>query len=135
MLLATFTAAVMASLSTLHFYWALGGQWGIRSAVPQLLERPEFRPSALLTSLVGCVLMGLALLALLLNSPEGIRWIRYPGYLVSAGMLLRAIGDFRYVGFFKKVYNSPFALRDTRYFSPLILILSCCFFILSGRVA
>lgn len=34
-------------------------------------------------------------------------------------MLARAVGDFRLVGFFKKVKGSEFALMDTLLYSPL----------------
>ncbi|PTT14637.1 DUF3995 domain-containing protein, partial [Flavobacterium sp. HMWF030] len=37
--------------------------------------------------------------------------------------ILRAIGDFNYVGFFKKHRNSEFALKDTKYYSPLCLLI------------
>ncbi len=36
----------------------------------------------------------------------------------------RAIGDFRYVGFSKRVRGSPFARRDTYVYSPLCLLLA-----------
>ena len=41
--------------------------------------------------------------------------------VVAAAFLLRAIGDFRLVGFFKRVRNTRFAAWDTRLFSPLSL--------------
>jgi hypothetical protein len=34
---------------------------------------------------------------------------------------LRAIGDFNYVGFFKKIKHTKFGKNDTKYFSPLCL--------------
>jgi catechol 2,3-dioxygenase-like lactoylglutathione lyase family enzyme len=37
--------------------------------------------------------------------------------------LLRAVGDFRLVGFFKRVRGTPFARWDTRLFSPLCVAL------------
>jgi hypothetical protein len=49
--------------------------------------------------------------------------ITYGGWIIPAIFLLRAIGDFRYIGFFKKVKNTDFGKRDTKYFSPLCLIL------------
>lgn len=38
--------------------------------------------------------------------------------------LLRSIGDFRYVGFFKRARGSRFAELDTRFYSPLCLPLA-----------
>jgi len=43
----------------------------------------------------------------------------------------RALGDFRYVGFFKRVRGNLFAQRDTWFYSPLCLLLA----ILIARVA
>ena len=41
-----------------------------------------------------------------------------------APVLMRAIGDFRYVGFFKRVRGSRFARMDTTLYSPLCLALA-----------
>jgi len=34
---------------------------------------------------------------------------------------LRAIGEFKYLGFFKKIKNTEFAIADSKLFSPLSL--------------
>jgi hypothetical protein len=39
-------------------------------------------------------------------------------------LLARAVGDFRYVGFFKRVRDSRFATLDTRVYSPLCFVLA-----------
>ncbi len=53
---------------------------------------------------------------------------RYPIRQVTIGIafvfLLRAVGDFRYVGFFKKAGNDVFSRMDTALYSPLCLIFS-----------
>jgi len=36
----------------------------------------------------------------------------------------RAVGDFKYMGFFKSVKGTKFALWDTRMYSPLNVVLS-----------
>ena len=51
-------------------------------------------------------------------------WLQdYGLYVVASIFLIRAIGDFNYVGFFKKVTTTEFAINDTKYFSPLCLFL------------
>ena len=51
-------------------------------------------------------------------------WLSQWGLWVLAGLfLLRTIGDFRYVGFFKRVREGRFAHLDTRFYSPLCLLL------------
>lgn len=42
---------------------------------------------------------------------------------VAAVFALRAIGDFKYVGLFRKVKTTPFGRRDMRYFTPLCIVL------------
>jgi hypothetical protein len=44
--------------------------------------------------------------------------------------LIRAIGDFRYVGFLKKIKNTKFAKKDTKYYSPLCSLISVLAFII-----
>ena len=52
-------------------------------------------------------------------------WLsRYGLWLLAGVFLLRAIGDFRYVGFTKKVRATRFAQLDTRFYSPLCLLMS-----------
>jgi hypothetical protein len=61
-------------------------------------------------------------------------WIAAPGmakftqpglWLVAGTFLLRAIGDFHYVGFFKRQRESRFAKLDTLVYSPICLLLAC----------
>jgi hypothetical protein len=46
------------------------------------------------------------------------------GWIIPAIFLIRAIGDFKYVGFTKKVKSSTFAELDTKFFSPLCLVIA-----------
>lgn len=43
--------------------------------------------------------------------------------VLGAVFVLRSIGDFRLVGFFKSVRGTGFAAWDTRLYSPLCLLL------------
>ncbi len=45
-------------------------------------------------------------------------------FALAAGLLLRAVGDFRLVGFFTRTRGTVFARLDTPVFSPLCLVLS-----------
>ena len=47
----------------------------------------------------------------------------YGLYALAIVLIIRAIGDFKYVGFFKTVKDTPFADYDTKYYSPLCLFL------------
>ncbi|MCO4798152.1 MAG: DUF3995 domain-containing protein [Colwelliaceae bacterium] len=125
---------IMLIASVLHFYWALGGKYGLMSAGPNLENGKDFVPSSWLIFIVASLLFGLAILPLQLVAPmEQFKgYVHYVGYCVSLVLVVRAIGDFKYVGFFKKVYNSNFATLDTKYFSPLILFLGVSYGLLSG---
>jgi len=125
---------IMLIASVLHFYWAFGGKYGLRSAGPDLENGRDFVPSRWLIFIVASLLLGVAILSLQLFSPvEQLKgYVHYLGYCVSFVLVIRAIGDFKYVGFFKKVYNSNFATLDTKYFSPVILFLGISYGLLSG---
>ena len=59
-------------------------------------------------------------------------WIFYSGtWVISLLFLLRTIGDFRYVGFFKSVTDTNFARWDTILFSPLCLFIGIVAFLIS----
>jgi hypothetical protein len=48
-------------------------------------------------------------------------WLSYG---LALGLLLRAVGEFRYVGLFKRVRGTKFAVLDTYVYSPLCLLLA-----------
>jgi hypothetical protein len=120
--------AVFASLSLVHIYWLFGGQAGLFAAIPEMDGKPVFEPSAPAT--LG-VAMGLALCALLIAATAGLLTLPLSQTLLAwltralaVVLLLRAIGDFRFVGFFKRSHNSRFERLDTAVYSPLCLVLA-----------
>jgi hypothetical protein len=50
--------------------------------------------------------------------------LTFLGWLIPSIFLLRTIGDFKYVGLFKKIKNTHFSRLDTLYFVPLCLFLA-----------
>jgi hypothetical protein len=119
---------LLSGLGVLHFYWAAGGTKGKDAAIPTKDGRPLLHPTPLGTAVVGLVLFAMAAL-----TAVRIGWIAAPAFarplnvglwLLSALFLLRAIGDFRYVGFFKRVRDSRFAKLDTVAYSPLCMCLA-----------
>lgn len=48
-------------------------------------------------------------------------WPTWGAWALAALFGLRAVGDFRYVGLFKRVKDSPFARWDSRLFTPLCI--------------
>jgi len=135
-LISGLTIIVLIALGLLHFYWAMGGQLGITKAVPEIDGKPTINPGPITTAFVGVALLSFSALAYLLAFYD-LASISYGGYAVYFGWLLaavftlRAIGDFKLVGFFKKITSSEFAKYDTKYYSPLCLSLGIIFSVLS----
>ena len=123
-----FTAAILLFLALLHVYWAMGGDRGFTPTIPTADDIPLFRPSPAMTLLVAFLLLmsaGLVVGNLGFWVLGSVEWLFRVGlWGVTAVLTLRAIGDFNYVGFFKKVRHTAFAQNDTRLYSPLCLLLA-----------
>ena len=121
-------AVSFIALALMHVYWAFGGSVGKAAAVPHVNGAPTFEPSRGGTLAVAFVLALCALLVLsvaaLVALPVPHALLTWLAYALSLGLFLRAVGDFRLVGFFKRVRGSRFAQLDTLVFSPLCLALS-----------
>jgi hypothetical protein len=126
--LAIALATVLAAIGALHVYWALGGRSG-GAAIPSRTDGAAlFAPSAASTLAVAAALALAAWIVVVaggLVSPVGPWWPYAIGVRVLALVLAaRAIGDFRYVGVFKRVRGTPFAVRDDRVYTPLCAALA-----------
>ncbi len=122
-----FLSSVFLLLAVLHFYWASGGEWGLDAALPANAQGQRI----LNPKPIDCIVVGLGLLffgffyfskcvEMPIDTPY---WLDvYPAWGIAAIFLLRTIGDFRYVGFFKKVKNTHFARMDKQFFTPLCLV-------------
>ena len=119
---------ILSSLGLLHLFWALGGTWGFASSLPTTLEGKRIlNPKKIDSAIVG---IGLCLFAVFYLVKVDLIALFFPswvansaGWLISIIFLLRAMGDFKYVGFFKNVKHTPFGKLDSSYFSPLCLAL------------
>ncbi|HEY0170249.1 MAG TPA: DUF3995 domain-containing protein [Pyrinomonadaceae bacterium] len=129
-------AVIFALLSFLHVYWAAGGRFGRGVAIPtggggvRLLNPSPFGTILVAAALFAAALVVLGRLKFLGAVVPG--WIFYVGtWVISVLFLLRTIGDFRYVGFFKSVSGTDFARWDTMLFSPLCLFIAAAAFLVS----
>jgi hypothetical protein len=132
----TFNSFVFLFLSGLHFYWALGGRWAIDSVVPEKQDgKFLFTPGALASAIVatGLLIFGLMTAAhySFFNQNVNNSIIDSSTWFMAIIFLLRAIGDFKFVGFFKKVKDTRFAKNDTKWFVPLCVLLSIFSFIIA----
>jgi hypothetical protein len=126
--LALALSSIFVGLAMWHFVMAGRPTSGRSGAVPVTDGKALFVPSARATVAVGVALL---LFAALVAGTAGLISFGLPGWLLrwlsyglALGLLARAIGEFRYVGFFKRVVGSRFATLDTFVYSPLCLALA-----------
>ena len=124
-------------LAIIHIYWGLGGKWGNDAAIPtnennEKVINPKlsecFTVAIILFLFSFFVLKKLDLITFIIPN-----WIQeYSLWCISILFIIRAIGDFNYVGFFKKIKTTKFAQMDTKYFSPLCLLIALLGIILTA---
>lgn len=123
-------ALILSFLGGIHLYWMLGGRWGLAQAIPTRNgdSEPMFRPGPLACVAVASGLLGFAAY----NASLGLGFMqeqvlpsasKWPIRIIAGIFLLRAVGDFRYVGFFKKIKDTEFGQMDTRWYTPLCIYL------------
>ena len=127
-IIALVACVTFIALALWHFHMAFSTATGESAAVPSVDGKPLFKPSRISTIAVGVALVMFALLVACTA-----RWFApglppalpaWASYALALGLFARALGDFKYVGFFKSVRGSRFAKMDTRLYSPLCLLLS-----------
>ena len=119
---------IFSALSLLHILWAMGMKWGIANAVPTTNDGTKvLDPGRLSCSVVGFGLGLFAALYLLLflnNSIVSDQLRNLSVWPVPIIFLIRTIGDFKYVGLFKKVKNTSFGKLDSYFIIPLCLVIT-----------
>lgn len=130
---------ILFVIALLHFHWAVGGRWGFYKAIPfKENGNPLFVPTNFQSGIVGVGLLFMVyfiFLKITFTDSFLPTWVYDYGYYFLAGIfILRAIGDFNYIGFFKKIKNTPFGKLDTKYYSPLCLFIGGMFFWLASTI-
>ncbi len=125
---AVVSVTILVLIAATHIYWAMGGRSGKAVAVPERNGLPAFKPGALATLGVAvALLIAAAIVAIQAGFIFQGKFQPYV-FILSVALALvflaRAVGDFRYVGFFKRVVGSRFARLDTWVFSPLCVLLA-----------
>lgn len=135
-LVSIFLSLAFLLLSALHLYWGFGGKWGKDAAIPTRADNSRvFSPGSLATFLVG---IGLLAIGIFILVKAKFITISIPYFLDKFGLWIigllfigRAVGEFNYVGFFKKIRSTKFGQNDTKYFSPLCMIIGILTIILA----
>jgi len=126
-LCALFLAGTFFLLSALHVAWIFRrGPLG-SAVIPSVDGEPLFRPGPASTLAVALALAAAGIVCLWRIGivDWGFPLVPRVGIWVIAVLFLaRAVGDFRHVGFFKRPSGSAFARLDTRFYSPLCLLVS-----------
>jgi len=119
-------------LAGVHIYWAFGGKWGSKAVIPTKEDKDNVvMPGPIGTFIVAIGLLGFGAVIWLNAMAIRLKFISclYPMYqyglwIIASLFMLRAIGEFKYVGFFKKYKYTKFGKNDTRYYIPLCLLIS-----------
>jgi len=119
--------AISLVLSGVHVYWLLGGRRGIQVAVPSWRGEPLFRPSKMATAVVATLLTAMGVFVFQLGGfgrSMFTGWqFWYGGWGIGLLFILRAIGDFKWLGFFKRKKGTLFAHWDSILYAPLCLFM------------
>lgn len=127
-ILGTVQSIIFLSLGVIHLSWAFGSEWGFENALPTNEDGEKvLNPGKKDSAMVG---VGLLLFALFYRIKIGALPLELPvwvigvaGWMISTIFLLRAMGDFKYIGFFKRVRSTEFGQRDSKYYSPLCMFI------------
>jgi hypothetical protein len=121
-------AAIFVLLALVHVYWASGGRRLKGAAVPERDGRAAFVPTRAATlGVAGALAAAAAIVAetggLVITpvSPQAAVWLVYA---LGALFVARAVGDFRFVGVFKRIRGTRFARLDSLVYVPLCLLLA-----------
>lgn len=115
-------------LGLIHLYWSIGGQWGFDNSLPTNVDGERvLNPKKTDSAIVGLGLLFFSAFYLIkidviqLDLPN---WAAVSaGWFISSIFLLRSVGDFKYVGFTKKVKSTEFGKADAKFYSPLCLFI------------
>lgn len=126
-------------LAGFHFYWLFGGKWGLHRVIPTKKDsKHASRIPAFATFLVAVILLSFSILYCHVSGflslsiiPKDIT--AYALWIIPSVFTLRAIGEFKYVGLFKKIKNTTFAKADTLFFTPLCLTLGIIGFLIAAN--
>ncbi|WP_421877670.1 DUF3995 domain-containing protein [Marinoscillum sp.] len=121
-------SGIFLVLSGIHWYWLFGGEWGFEAALPCNKEgKRVLNPKKVDTMIVATALLYFAVFYSIqieivnLTLPY---WLMIGSqWSIPSIFLLRAIGDFKYVGAFKRIKGTLFAEKDSKFFTPLCFLI------------
>ena len=124
---------IFVLISMLHFYWAFGGNWGIRAAIPEKYLDSFFHPANKMKNSIATIIVAIGLLLFafitFLNTnfialPLPDSYIHYTTGIIGSIFFIRGIGDGNMFGLFKKRKESLFEKYDSLIYTPLCLLIA-----------
>lgn len=128
-LLGSIVCLLLLAISLLHFYWALGGRKWADVVLPKTAgsNQVAFKAGHWAT-VIAALVFGMFAIAIAAKTffpisriPDS--WTNVTVWVIAGAFLLRAVGDFKYVGFGKKIHSTNFAAYDTKIYTPLSLFI------------
>lgn len=126
--------SLFAALSVLHVYWAFGGKWRSKSSIPTKrgTNHPLFEARIVGTLIIGVGLLLFAAVSMANMLMADSKTINVLTYCIAIIFFIRTVGDFKYVGVFKKVKGTGFANADTKFYVPLCAYISISSFYIAA---
>lgn len=127
---------IFLMLGIIHFYWALGGNWGISSVLPTDKHgTKKLHPKKTDSAIVGCVLLIFSLFYAFNMGISGYKFpsvlLNYFGWIISRNFFSKEQLEILIMyGIFKKIKYTAFGKKDTYFFSPLCLLIAAIGFII-----
>jgi len=135
-ILSLVAVGLLGLISIIHIYWAFGGEWGTGAVLPvkEGSQQVVFSPKKWGTLCVAILLLSASVIILVqggyITAFPASTYSKVGCIICAAVFSIRAIGDFKYVGFFKTIKHSQFAKNDTKLYSPLCVCLGFVYFML-----
>lgn len=127
-LLVLINTVIFIMLAFIHVYWTMIGRKDLNAVLPTDSHGKQAKPTVIGNFVVAAILGIFTFVTIgnldIYDAFIDHSIIEYATIVIGILFLLRAIGNFKSVGFFKKQNGTVFALKDTRYYSPLCLFLS-----------
>lgn len=117
---------VFTVLACIHFNWVIGGTYGFSKSIPTK-ENGErlFNPKIMDSAVVGLVLLGFGGFYLIKSGLIQLEiWqtpFAYASWIIAGIFVLRSIGEFKYLGFFKKIKDSEHEIAYRKILLPMCL--------------
>lgn len=129
---------IFFSLALVHFYWASGGQLGFEAALPTNEQGVKLlNPSTIDSVLVGVILLFFGLFYMLSSKTPKSKFLifvrKFGLWIIPTFFALRAMGDFKYAGFFKQIKTTEFAQLDTVLYAPLCMVIALLGFVVAFK--